>query len=265
MSVNLNKATSSPRRKPHILIVGGGAAGVGIAQRLSAALSKSASSYDLTLLTSRDYYLHLIGLLRPLVTPNDTLEKRILIPYDNIFAKSLGGPGSVKVGEVVSVAKNPQGKTGGSVTLQNGETIDWDVLVLTPGNKWEGGLDLPKTVEEAEEAIKEWRDRFRKAEHVVLVGGGAVGVELAGELRDEYPVRIFLFILFERGISDRTRSSNPSLSSIHSHISSTTPTQSGTARPSRRGSRKETSSSSSVIASTPFRTLGLQPSSPPME
>jgi NADH dehydrogenase FAD-containing subunit len=193
MSVNLNKATSSPRRKPHILIVGGGAAGVGIAQRLSAALSKSASSYDLTLLTSRDYYLHLIGLLRPLVTPNDTLEKRILIPYDNIFAKSLGGPGSVKVGEVVSVAKNPQGKTGGSVTLQNGETIEWDVLVLTPGNKWEGGLDLPKTVEEAEEAIKEWRDRFRKAEHVVLVGGGAVGIELAGELRDEYPVRIFLF------------------------------------------------------------------------
>jgi apoptosis-inducing factor 2 len=189
MSVNLNKSTSSPSTpKKHILIVGGGGAGVGVAQKLSAALSSSSSSYELTLLTSRNYYFHMIAALRPLVTAKGALEKRILIPYDNLFANSPDGPGQVKVGEVVSVSKNPDGETGGSVRLRSGETINWDILILTPGNKWEGGLDLPDTAEDSESIFREWRERFRKAKSIVLIGGGAVGIELAGELKDEYPV-----------------------------------------------------------------------------
>jgi NADH dehydrogenase FAD-containing subunit len=36
--------------------------------------------------------------------------------------------------------------------------------------------------------IDSWRAKFRDARHVVLVGGGAVGAEIAGEIKDEYPV-----------------------------------------------------------------------------
>jgi NADH dehydrogenase FAD-containing subunit len=36
--------------------------------------------------------------------------------------------------------------------------------------------------------VSEWREKFSDAQDIVIVGGGAVGAELSGEIRDEYPV-----------------------------------------------------------------------------
>jgi len=104
--------------------------------------------------------------------------------YDNLFNKGIG---TVKIGRVIGITKNPDGKSG-TVSLESGESIPWDVLVLVPGNVWEGGLAFPDSRVGAVKTIQDWRGKFKAADKIVLVGGGAVGIELSGELRDVYPV-----------------------------------------------------------------------------
>ena len=62
-------------------------------------------------------------------------------------------------------------------------------LVLATGSKWSGPIDLPDGEADLRQFVSQWREKFKAAEDVVVVGGGAVGVELSGEIRDEYPVR----------------------------------------------------------------------------
>jgi len=84
------------------------------------------------------------------------------------------------------VEENYEGE-GGSVHLSNAEKINWDVLVIASGSVWKGPLNLPSTKKDVLLWTKAWQEKFSKARNVVLVGGGAVGLELAGEIRDFHP------------------------------------------------------------------------------
>jgi apoptosis-inducing factor 2 len=167
--------------KTHVVVVGAGGYGALISKALSSKLDPT--KHTLTLVSSREFYLHLPAALRLLVSPADDLESTALIPYDKLFP----GVGTFKRGTVTEVKKNPDGKSG-FVVLDSGEELPWNVLLLAPGNTWEGGLRMPETRQEAHTFIEEWRTKFEKANSIALVGGGAVGIELAGELRDIYPV-----------------------------------------------------------------------------
>ena len=61
-------------------------------------------------------------------------------------------------------------------------------LVLATGSRWSGPIDLPDSEADLRKLVSQWREKFKAAEDIVIVGGGAVGVELSGEIRDEYPV-----------------------------------------------------------------------------
>lgn len=168
--------------KSHVVVVGGGGYGAKIARTLSTKLDPA--KHTLTLISSREFYLHLPAVLRLIVSPLDDIENTALISYDFLFQ----GIGVFKRGTVTGVKKSADGKSG-SVVLEGGEEVPWNVLLLAPGNEWEGGLDLPETRDDVSGFVNEWRKRFEKANKIVLVGGGSVGIELAGELRDIYPVR----------------------------------------------------------------------------
>ena len=62
-------------------------------------------------------------------------------------------------------------------------------LVLATGSKWPGPINLPEGSADLGQFVAQWREKFRAAPDIVVVGGGAVGLELSGEIRDEYPVR----------------------------------------------------------------------------
>lgn len=177
--------------KSHVVIVGGGGYGAKIARTLSSKLDPT--KHTLTLISSREFYLHLPAVLRLIVSPLDDIENTALIPYDKLFT----GVGAFKRGTVRGVKKSADGKSG-SVVLESGEEVPWNVLLLAPGNEWEGGLRLPETRGEVAGFVNGWRKRFEDANKVVLVGGGAVGIELAGELRDIYPVCHLFIYLYTR-------------------------------------------------------------------
>jgi apoptosis-inducing factor 2 len=100
----------------------------------------------------------------------------------------------VKVGKVTAVEPH-KGAKGGSITLESGEQLHYDVLVLAQGANWEGPLAFPDDPEQIKEHLAFWRSQFAEANQVVLAGGGAVGIELAGEIKDRWPVRLIKYRL----------------------------------------------------------------------
>ncbi|TFK65078.1 FAD/NAD(P)-binding domain-containing protein, partial [Pluteus cervinus] len=150
-----------------------------IANKLSAQLDPS--KYKLYLITSRPFYTHLVAGLRTVVTEEGSLEDRIFIPYDKNF---VNGNGELVVDTVVSIEESQE---GGAVVLQSGRRIEYSILVLTPGSIWEGPLAFPDTKAEVLDWVTDWRKKFAEAQDIVLVGGGAVGIELAGEIKDQWP------------------------------------------------------------------------------
>jgi len=117
-------------------------------------------------------------------TSKGKLEETALIPYDKLLVNNNG---TLKVGRVTSIEVE-EGK-GGAVVLDSGERIKYDVLVLATGSHWKGPLNLPDDREAALAYIKEWRDKIESASGIVIAGGGAVGYEFAGEIKDFYPTK----------------------------------------------------------------------------
>ncbi|KAI0049182.1 FAD/NAD-P-binding domain-containing protein [Auriscalpium vulgare] len=165
--------------KKNVVVVGGGGAGAIVSRELSGKLDHS--KHNLTLITAHPFIVFFPAMVRTTTTAEGKLEDQALIPQDKLF---LNGKGTLRIGRVVSV--EDKGK-GGEVVLADGSRVPYDVLVLTPGSLWSGPLDLPDSKEDVIEHINAWRKKFASANNIVLVGGGAVGIEFAGEIKQFLP------------------------------------------------------------------------------
>lgn len=125
----------------NVVVVGGGPAGLAAARLLSTKLG--ALGYNLILVNSRPFHVHLIAAIRMTVSDVDHLENSALLPFDKAFAN---GVGSVKVGSVTSITENGAGR-GGIVTLADGQIVSYEFLVLAPGSVWNENLSLPNDKE----------------------------------------------------------------------------------------------------------------------
>lgn len=192
--------------RKNLVILGGGWYGALLARQISA--TRDAANFNLILIDALPYTLHRPATARIVVTDEGNFAERALIPRDKLL---LNGNGTIKVGRATRIQESAPGK-GGEIVLESGEIVPYAALVLATGYLWEGPLNYPLTSDAIPEHIAQWRTRFSDAKHIVLVGGGAVGVgecpsglivsvhktsspfflaELAGELRDTYPVSFF--------------------------------------------------------------------------
>ena len=106
----------------------------------------------------------------------DRFSHRMLIPNEKILDR-----GKVVRGKIDKVTET-------SVSLSNGDTMNFDILVCANGannNFGEAGKDV-----EGLDAMKQYFNavaaEVKKAQKILIVGGGPVGVELAGEIKEEY-------------------------------------------------------------------------------
>ncbi|KAG9044217.1 hypothetical protein FS837_008612 [Tulasnella sp. UAMH 9824] len=162
--------------KKNIVILGAGTAGIMTAQGLSKALNPN--EWSIQLVSDRPFHLHYIALLRVVITDDGGLAEKAINPLDRVF--EAGRPGEIVVGEATRVED-------GVVHLEDGRQLSYDYLVLATGTTWSGPLTFPKNVEDKDKWIADWREKFRKANDIVILGGGAVGIELSGELKHYYP------------------------------------------------------------------------------
>lgn len=97
------------------------------------------------------------------------------MPYDKIFGKF---PGELKIGTVTSIEENkdPAFKRGGFVVMEGDEKILYDVVVVATGSNWDGHLAFPNDEEGFKTHVKSWQKDIRDADHIVVAGGGAVGI-----------------------------------------------------------------------------------------
>lgn len=121
---------------------------------------------------------------RAIVTDEGKLEENALVAYDRF----LTSPHTVVIGSVASIQRPAGSQTGGHVTLEDGSTFPFAILVLATGSIWPTAIEWPNTRKAVEEALRESRDGLKAAQSVVVAGGGAVGVELVGEIKHYHPV-----------------------------------------------------------------------------
>ncbi|KAF9476817.1 FAD/NAD(P)-binding domain-containing protein [Pholiota conissans] len=166
-----------------VVVVGGGVAGAAVVRGLSSRLDKT--KYRLVLITSRPCHTYLPGALRLLASPDVPLSS-VFMSYDKIFGKF---PGEIIVGTATSIEENkdPLLSRGGFVVVEGGQTVMYDALVIATGSSWVGHLAFPNKETEFKEHVSSWRKKIQDAQHIVIVGGGAVGIEVSGEIKDSYP------------------------------------------------------------------------------
>ncbi|SFS44912.1 NADH dehydrogenase, FAD-containing subunit [Sulfitobacter marinus] len=150
-----------------IAIVGGGYIGAELAKALD-------GKADVTLIETQSHFVHTPAMIRAVVQPQ--LLDRALIPYDRLLQH-----GNVRRARAIGV--DAQG-----VTLEGGERVDADYIVVATGSDnatpfKANGQDIDTL--RADNA--QVHDLLCTAQSIAIVGAGAVGTELAGEIAHFMP------------------------------------------------------------------------------
>jgi NADH dehydrogenase FAD-containing subunit len=152
---------------PAVVVVGGGYGGIAVARALD-------DVADVVLVEPKDAFVHNVASLRALADP--AWLPRIYFPYGRLLSR-----GRVVQDRAVKA-------DAGHVTLSSGEEIHADYLVLATGSQYpfpaKSDADDAAT---AHQRVRAAHAALAAAARVLLVGAGAVGIELAGEITAFWP------------------------------------------------------------------------------
>jgi NADH dehydrogenase FAD-containing subunit len=171
------------KKKPRVLIVGASFAGLTVQRQLS----HLNDQVDVTVVDLKMYFEYLPGVLRCFVEPSHL--PNISCPL-SVLKHTTVVTGEVK--EVSAVAEADSQKTGvmNQVKLSDGRILPFDYLVLATGSTYTNPIKPTTSTTLLTERQTQWNQAaadLAAAQTVVIIGAGAVGVELAGEILTEYP------------------------------------------------------------------------------
>ncbi|KYQ93160.1 putative apoptosis inducing factor [Tieghemostelium lacteum] len=151
--------------KKTVVVVGGGYGGITICKQLD-------QKFNVILIERKKAFFHNIGAPRLLIEPE--FHKKLYLPYDNLM----------KNGRVIyqtATEISPQ-----KVVLDNGEEVAFDYLVIATGSNNPAPFKSGLSLSEAPTYINSLSEQVAQAKKILIVGGGAVGVEVAGEIVYKY-------------------------------------------------------------------------------
>lgn len=163
----MNQKTASTGAARRIVIVGGGYVGWEVARDLDA-------HAEVTLIEQREAFVHVPAMIRALLQP--ALLDQAIIPYDTLLPR-----GRVRRARVTKL-------DAGGVTLDGGEYLPADYMVIATGSSYAVPFKPQgSSVESLKASSREAREQLLAAKRVAIVGAGAVGTELAGEIAHALP------------------------------------------------------------------------------
>lgn len=167
----MSRSSATP---PKVVVIGGGYGGISVAAGLD-------DVADVTLIEPKDTFFYNVAALRALVAP-EWLPK-IFLPYDHLL----------KNGCVLRDAA--VGLDGKRVKLASGHEVSGDFIVLATGSSYPfPAKSDSNNMEEAKRRYVATHQALAAAERVLILGAGAVGLELAGEIVSRWPdKRIIIF------------------------------------------------------------------------
>jgi len=176
---------------PVVIIVGAGAGGTECAKALDRIC-------NVVLIDKTSYSLWNVAALRASVQPG--FENRVVIPYDRILEN-----GHFIVGQVVKI-------TDKEVFLKGEDKpISFDYLIIATGSAYAFPFKVKKMDrDDLLMAFQILQGEINDAAEILIVGGGPVGIELAGEILDTHPKKSVTLIhsrkmLLDDGAPDKVR------------------------------------------------------------
>ncbi|CCG82077.1 putative Amid-like NADH oxidoreductase [Taphrina deformans PYCC 5710] len=163
---------------PEIVIIGAGPAGIQLAQALEKNKPALPSDVKITLIDKRDYYYHIVAALRSPVEPQ--VGEQATIPYDRVFKNS--SRARIVKAEATKIDETYVYTDASDVNAK----IAYAYLVIATGSSWAQQLNLPNARTEALKVLQDQGADIAAAKKIIVVGGGAVGTELAGEIAAKY-------------------------------------------------------------------------------
>jgi len=177
---------------PRIVIIGGGAAGINTAQTLAKTLTE-ADDTEVVVLEKNAFFYHVVGAPRAYV--NADFTNKMFIPYDNAIPKHAAKFVRIVRGVATQISADTSEVSYRAIGHDDKESdatekLRFDYLVLATGSSYtvpikQDGRAYARS--ETEAKLQEVRGQIEKAEKVLVVGGGAVGVEVAAEIKAKYP------------------------------------------------------------------------------
>jgi NADH dehydrogenase FAD-containing subunit len=156
------------------VVVGGGYGGFSAAKALGEVV-------DVTLVEQRDAFVHNVAALRALVEPSTLPD--VFLSYDHLLHH-----GRVVHDRAVEV-------DAGRVLLASGRELRPDFVVLATGSRY----PYPAKTDSHDRAsamarYQETHEQMARAERVLILGAGPVGIELAGEISSAWPDKVITIV-----------------------------------------------------------------------
>jgi len=160
----------------NVVVVGGSFAGYFLARQLADSLP---TGYRVMVIEKHSHYHFTWNFPRITVIQGHT--KNAFIPYPQQSSVKPDGIYSFRQGEVVKIGAS-------EVILSDGSNIPFKYLAIATGSQ----ARYPATMDANDKAgclrfFEEQQERIKAAHHIVIVGAGAAGVEVAGDIMSHYP------------------------------------------------------------------------------
>ncbi|KAK5637708.1 hypothetical protein RRF57_013423 [Xylaria bambusicola] len=184
-------------RDRNIVIVGASFAGNRVAQLLTSCLPPN-SPYKVIAIEPNTHFQFSWVLPRLCVVEGH--EHKAFIPYG-------GNVHDQPAGVLRWVRDRVMGVTESSVQLkESGEIIPYDILVIATGSWVETGLPSRVNVTDKRqgmELMRNMQQKIKAADTVVVVGGGAAGVEIATDAQNLYPNKKIILVHSREAVMNR--------------------------------------------------------------
>ncbi|ROK15751.1 Apoptosis-inducing factor 2 [Anabarilius grahami] len=169
----------------HVVIVGGGFGGIAAAQHLKH------HGVPFMLIDILDAFHHNVAALRASVQSG--FAKQTFIPYKETFGVNF------LQGRVIRIDTETQ-----TVVLDNGKEIRYSHLILCTGTSghFPGKHNCVDTYQSAIQKYDDYVKLIQSANAVVVVGGGTTGIEMAAEIRTEFPDKKVILIHPREEVAD---------------------------------------------------------------
>ncbi|EXJ79818.1 hypothetical protein A1O3_08103 [Capronia epimyces CBS 606.96] len=168
-----------------IVIIGASFGGLGVAQGLLKQVLPSLGdkkAYKITQIAPNDEFFWKIGAPRVIVNPTSLSLEKTLIPIAPYFKNYK--PEQYEFIKAYVTSIDPSSKT---VHTSTSAAVHYDSLVIASGTNFSTALwSVSDGSEPLKAALEDIHARLPKAQSVLVAGGGAAGVETAGELGEVY-------------------------------------------------------------------------------
>lgn len=188
-----------------IAVVGGSYVGMRLAQALIPALPPT---HRVVVVEANSHFHHLFTFPRFAVLHRGG-EEKALIPYSNAL-DGLGGEATILHAKALSIHTLPEHPSRGYLKLDRAsnegkDTLEFDYLAIATGTQLRSPWSLPSVhrdgaaaKKEAVETLRSYQDAVQAAQNIVIVGGGAVGVQVACDIAELYPGAKNITVLHSR-------------------------------------------------------------------